>query len=369
MKKALLASSALIGASMLATTAQAGTVGTSDTMSVTLSGYHIFQASATDFGNDSLSRGRGYRFSTQDTELQWVASAKTDSGITYGFNFQLDMAGAQDETFGFISGEFGTLRFGNEDGAANLMTGALGAGAANSTRQGLVGGLYGLSHFDKQAGADDAQLMISDNNPSSDSNKIVYLSPRVSGFQIGASWTPDAGSEGADGFDDNVGSENIGELAVNYTGETSGAAFRVGASYQFSDDQEAAGVNMEDFGITQVGVDVTMNGLTLGATYRHNGDQGVALNDEGDGGNWWGLGARYAMGPWTFQASVAKGTQDFGAGALEQQNKRFGAGVGYAVAPGWAVSADYLAISRENNNGAATDEDASAIILTNTFSF
>jgi len=61
MKKTLLASSALVGASLLAAPAMAGTVGSKDEMSVTLGGTFWFSVGIYE-EDVSAGRGRGYRF-------------------------------------------------------------------------------------------------------------------------------------------------------------------------------------------------------------------------------------------------------------------------------------------------------------------
>ena len=374
MKKTLLATSALAGVAFLtAGAASAGPVSSSDTMTVKMNGYQVFQAATLDADN-SISRGRGYRFSQPEGEFGFTASAKTDSGITYGFRSEIGTETiSSDELYGFISGDFGKVEFGNQDGAANQMQ--IGAFNANGTFQGLLGGTFGLSAFNGQAGAADAHLIRDDVEQViyGDGNKIVYISPRFSGFQIGASWTPQNNAEGSSGFGDNAaGFENVGDVAINYVGSFNDVGIKASAAYIFSDDQETAGVGMEDLGLTKVGASVSFSGLTVGVSYRHNGDFGVALNGAGDGGKWMGIGAMYKMDAWTLNVSGARGTQEFGAGTLEQENNRFGVGVGYAVAPGWDLMADYMNLSRDNNDGAATPasgDDASAFIISNRFRF
>jgi hypothetical protein len=383
MKKTLLATSALAGVAFLtAGAASAGPVGTSDTMTVTMNGYQIFQIHTLDSDN-SDGRGRGYGFTQPEGEFGFTASAKTEGGITYGFRTEIGTENiSADELYGFIKGEFGAVEFGNQDGAANQMQ--IGAFNANGTSQGLLGGTNSLEAFDGQAGAGDFHLIRDDMEAViyGDGAKIVYLSPRFSGFQIGASWTPQSNAEGDHDFADNAinqapaqgrGYENVGDIAINYKGDFQDVSIAASAAYIFSDDQEtSAGVAMEDIGVTKVGANVSFSGLTVAASYRHNGDFDTALNANGDGGTWMGIGAMYKMGAWTFNASAARGKQDFGEGALEQQNNRFGIGVGYKVAPGWDLMGDYINLSRENNNGnatPATGDDASAFLITNKFSF
>jgi len=390
MKKMLMASTAIAGASLFAASAAtAGTVGTKDTMNVSMSGYHVFQMRQIDVdARENNVIGRGYSFQSPEGEIKIDANAKTDGGITYGFYVEMGLEGAgisSDELAGYIKGDFGTLTFGNDDGAANVMQ--IGAYNANGTYQGTLGGTFGLAAFEGTAGASDHHLIRDDVEQViyGDGNKIRYISPRFSGFQIGASWTPETQSEG-DSMNDANGNmaaqgfayENVGDIAVNYVGEFGDVGVKASAAYIFSDDQETSGlaggngIAMEDLGLTKLGVSVSTAGFTVAASYNHNGDFGVARNGLGDGGRWMGIGAMYQMGPWTFNASAARGKQKFGEALLEQTNNRFGIGAKYAVAPGWDIMADYLDLSRENNNGAATPadgDDASAFIFSNKFTF
>ena len=73
MKKALLASTALVGAALLSAPAQAGTVGAGDNLEVRLSGFMFFQAAFLDEDRQT-GFGRGYRFSIPETEIHVNAS-------------------------------------------------------------------------------------------------------------------------------------------------------------------------------------------------------------------------------------------------------------------------------------------------------
>ena len=83
MKKTLLASSALVGAALIAAPAYAGTVGSKDAMSVTLNGQLWFSVALAD-EDISAGRGRGYRFSVNESEVHVNAKNTADNGITYG---------------------------------------------------------------------------------------------------------------------------------------------------------------------------------------------------------------------------------------------------------------------------------------------
>ncbi|MFT5181786.1 MAG: outer membrane protein OmpU, partial [Alphaproteobacteria bacterium] len=90
MKKALLASTALVGAALLSAPAQAGTVGSGDSMSVSLKGLVFFQAVLRD-EDQSAGYGRGYRLGIPEAEIKVTAKNTADNGITYGVEIEMEV--------------------------------------------------------------------------------------------------------------------------------------------------------------------------------------------------------------------------------------------------------------------------------------
>lgn len=120
-----------------------------------------------------------------------------------------------DEAWLSISGSWGELRIGGEDGALNLTDmGTVGAGinlADGATWAAITGG--GNNEGGVYSGI------------TSDDNKVVYFTPRMSGVQLSASFTPDTtsggpvvqGGAGSDDFPNDSGSEytNVWDIAAN----------------------------------------------------------------------------------------------------------------------------------------------------------
>jgi outer membrane protein OmpU len=136
-----------------------------------------------------------------DTEVHVIARGVHDAtGLEYGgtieleadtFSLQEDVGDDDsnfnlnsDETWIFVRGGFGELRFGDTDSAANTMkiggyTIAVGTGGTD----GLV--------------VDQDQVVIIEfNRESEDATKAVYYSPVFGGFQFGVSYTPEDDSRG-----------------------------------------------------------------------------------------------------------------------------------------------------------------------------
>jgi outer membrane protein OmpU len=387
MKKTLLASTALVGAALLAAPASAGNVGAKDGMNVSLSGLTWFTTTIYD-EDISANKGRGYKFSVNEAEVHIKASNTADNGISYGLTIELNAGSndgtAADEVFVHIdSDEWGRLELGDQDDAADRM--AMGSWQANKGTGGPYGGLGTQSMFSSRASAplSNANWQVT---TTSDATKATYFSPRFGGFQVGASLTPDSGqAAGAAGQDaDNDGNiENIFSYGVNYSGKFD--EIGVGLSFvgQSGDGESAIGADEaeEDLAIWSVGTKLDFAGFTLGAHYTDGGESGVTAANARNGaeqGSVWGVGLGYQAGPWGVSAWYTDYSADNAntspAGATETELTRIGFGLGYAVAPGWKMTADVEIFSHDNISdgagvGTTTDNDGRGFMLNNQFSF
>ena len=232
----------------------------------------------------------------------------------------------------------------------------------------------------------------------SDSTKIIYFSPRFSGFQVGASYTPDGGFNGASfGEKDNDGDfENVFDIGANYTNKFDDFGISISALYQRGTDEprnfvtrltkaqekanKGAGVPVEDLEVWFVGAKVDFAGFTIGADYRDSNDTHLtkaqtAAGD--DGGSYWSAAIGYQQGPWGISAWYSEGETTYGNGEgpdVDETITRFGIGGRYAIAPGWQIRADYNYVEHENIGGGHesapfNSSESQAFILTNMFNF
>lgn len=385
MKKTLLASTALIGAALLTAPAHAGTVGSGDNLAVKLSGFMWFQANVLD-EDISAGSGRGFDFDIPETELHITASNTADNGIKYGVTIEMEVntnaTNNGDEVYAFLSGDFGRLEMGDQDDATNRML--VGAFQAHKGICGPFGGLGCLAPVFQGGGSEPFIIARTDwqVGTSSDATKVIYFSPRFSGFQVGASFTPDSGGNGASfGETDNDGDfEQMLGLGINYTGKFDDFGISASVLYETATDEDGAGADntLEDLEVLFVGAKVDFAGFTVGADYRDNGDslRSNAQTAAGaDGGYWWSVAAGYQMGPWGVSAWYGNGGRDHdGAPTVEEEITRYGVGARYAIAPGWQVRADLSFLEWENRGGDASstanpDQDSTAFILTNMINF
>jgi len=388
MKKTLLASTALVGAALLAAPANAGTVGSKDAMSVSLMGTLWFSVSMYD-EDISAGNGRGYRFGVNESEIHVQAKNTADNGITYGVTVELSAGAADgtaaDEAWAFLASDsWGRLELGDQDDATNRMR--FGSQNAHKGLGGPVGGLgSNLTLFNGFGGEGMGARADWDNNTTSDDTKATYFTPRFSGFQLGASLTPDSGIvSGTGGLldTDNDGDfENVVSLGANYVGKFDEVGVGLSIVGQFGDDEDAAGAEGEDLSIWGVGGKVNFAGFSLGAHYSDFGETGITVANAragADAGSAWSVGVGYQAGPWGVSAWYTDHEKDNAntspAGALNTELTRIGFGAGYTVAPGWLLRADLEFISHDNISdgagaGTVTDNDGRGFMLTNMFIF
>ena len=240
MRKLLLGTTALAAAATLSANAALA--------DVSISGYYEwkYQSTSSDItANDGTTFGN-------DSEIKVSFSNKTDSGLTVGMvvEMETDAAGI-DESNMFVSGGFGKLVLGQQDG---------------------VGDNYGVSaedlpkeEIDAGVGDDnDMNIVNADiSGLSSDSNKISYHLPAMGGLTAGASFM----NSGA------AGSADSTEFGASYSMDAGGAAVTIGYA---TGTTEAAS---QDTDSTVMGVMVSSGNITAAvsqATFEAAGTAAVA---------------------------------------------------------------------------------------------
>lgn len=373
-KQVLLGGTALMGVAALAMPAHAGSVGSKDTMSVTLGGELRFNVGFAD-QDVSAGRGRGYGFSVDEFEIKIGAKNTADNGLEYGISIELNAAAsdnsAADEAYAYIDSDWGRIEMGDQDDASDRM--AVHAYDILVGRQGADGDADDYIQFG------GSTISAPGFNSTSDDTKVTYFSPRFAGFQVGASLTPDSGvNSGTGGLTDtdNDGDfENVIGLGANWEGKFDEVEILVGVVGEFGDSETATGADaegeIESFG---VGANVTFAGFGIGAFYADLAEKGIAqanINNGQDAGSYYDLGVSYSTGPWGvslgyFSSSVSNTT-----GRADSDVEMFSVDVAYDVAPGWELTGSLHLAEADNINGAVVSQnnDATALIINNTFKF
>lgn len=208
-------------------------------------------------GNDALT-GRS------DGELWLNASTMFESGIQLRLQSSLDVEGSAkllpdrghvDDVYVAFKGGFGDLSLGRRDGAASAMR------------------LVTPSPVDRGY-ADDIRLdavevanLYTDLSLSGDNAKVVYMTPRVAGFQLGASYLVQNAKFGVpvhvttDFARGQSGAKQATEAGLNYTGKIGGISLDAAATY-YTDNH--SGLGQRDPEGFDLGLAFATHGWTLG---------------------------------------------------------------------------------------------------------
>jgi hypothetical protein len=321
MKKALLSTTAIVAAGVIAAPANAA-----DRIKLSLGGYTEQFIGFADAEEDTGVRDIRAFDTQNDSEVYFSGNTTLDNGIKIGVRFELE-AGANDNTgvrgggteideaWMDISGSFGALRIGQDD-MVNGQTQISGP-------RGIGGDYDNWVTATNITKTDSAYF-----TTGGDSNRVSYFTPRVWGLQAAVAYRPeigagavDAGNAPANSLTD-PGSEKA--FSVSYKGEVSGVG--IDLVYGYAHDtgrgtgRTATSCSAEGHG---VGAQFKYGGFTVGGGVRM-ADDCQTINDAGvslSGTSWMG-GISYATGPITIGfwhlTSEAEGTYTSTAAGVDE---------------------------------------------------
>ena len=225
MRKLLLGTTALAAAATLS-----ANVAVAD---VSISGYYEWKYQST---SSDITANDGTTFGS-DSEIKLSFSNKTESGLTLGMTTEMLSDGGDteiDETSLSISGGFGKIVMGQNDGA--------------STDYEVVSTSLPAEEIYAGTGTDNDMVLVNAaiSNLAGDANKISYHLPAMGGLTAGVSHT----NSGA------AGSTDTTEYGAKYAMEAGGAAITLGYA---SATKEAA---TQDTDATAIGVKVVSGNIT-----------------------------------------------------------------------------------------------------------
>lgn len=295
-------------------------------------GYFVTNSDQDGIVNGQAQPGYGMRNYAifRRSRIEFTALAELDNGLKAGFTVQLrGEAHATDQvesSFAHFTGGFGRVEIGKTYSAPyKMFYGAptpipgLGANSPNMMTAILPGGNFAASPV--------SYINFGPGFMYDRMEKVSYFTPRVSGFQFGASYTPnncmigvvpatDPNRQYYCGIANGLGradlpgnQQDIVEAGVNYLqdyggGTTLGAY--VGGGYAKLAAQQYANANMRNQSQIGLGASVTWAGWTFGADYRLNnlGNKYGGIDATGAGVNLpktqhdWQVGATYGFGAW-----------------------------------------------------------------------
>jgi outer membrane protein OmpU len=259
--KLLLGSTALVSAGLLMSGgAQAQEEMRVGGLEVVLGGYTEFGVSAANRDTlDNRDNTRNYAF-FMDNEVFVEANGATETGILYGSHLELEVGSGLgynsdvtvDEVGLYFSGNFGRFELGQEDGANDVM--GIGGADAQAGTGGIDGDTTNLTQFESF--------------DTGDNTKATYFTPRIAGFQLGASYAPDDG----DGLTDNDGGfENNVSGGANWVGALGPADLTVAGTAIWGQN-EPGGPNNDDLFSWDGGALLGFGGLSVGVGGGQNTD-------------------------------------------------------------------------------------------------
>ena len=256
-----------------------------------------------------------------DAEIHFTGSAVLDNGLEVGarvelegeddssFDFEDESGGADqiDEAWIYFSGGFGELRVGSIDDALGTMCVFAPGGTSNfSAYSPNQWGANTLTTNSICFGVDDV----------GDSQKLLYLSPIFSGFQLALSYNPSSDKEThGDGVGahtgmptnvDDTSRHNVSAYGVyNYEAENWWLQIGAGGSWEGNVEKADGGPNREESEFYQTGILLGFGDFQVGASFNYFNDDDLfsATLENGDvvADRWvLGVGASYTMDVWTF---------------------------------------------------------------------
>jgi len=261
-----------------------------------------------------------------DSEFFIGFSQTLDNGLKIGGEIQVegqqDGSGEHvDEEYIYVSGSFGRLELGTDNGAPYRMHYGVksnGIGIDESDVTNWVAGTSGeLRSTSRTTGIDN------------DQNKITYFSPRVNGFQFGASYLPNSDDINAT-TPNTVGQETDGSrddgfgVAANYMTSVADMSVKASVGYMDAGGDDATAGNEEAL---SAGIQLGFGGFTASFAYgEHEDDSAATIRDV----NVFGVSLAYNMGPAGVSLAYIRGEDSDN----NDEQDALEVGASYKVGPG-----------------------------------
>ncbi|MBC7907814.1 MAG: porin [Rhodospirillaceae bacterium] len=342
MKKVLIASTALVAATLIHT----GAAQASDKIKLELGGYSKWWVVAAQQDSDYQRSANGANqrdFNSVDikgdNEVFFGGSTTLNNGLNVGINIELEAGGTTDNTadtidksFVFVEGGFGKVIVGTEANGAALLHVMAPDAAGNTDSEGLLTGGIAIAN----PGIRNQVTTAIDTD--GDAEKITYVSPSFYGLTVGGSYIPNS-------TQDNRGATNLNTTGANavttgeiygvgglYAKSFGGVDLKLSGGYVTYDLNTPVNRGTED-GVNEysTGAQLAYAGFTVGGSYRKiEADRGAAPLD----GTVWDAGIQYASGPYAVSFIYFESNQDDAAVAGEDKFTVYQVSGKYSMGPG-----------------------------------
>lgn len=279
-----------------------------------------------------------------DSEIHFKGMTTLDNGISVGVNVQLEAnsnSGDQiDESYLILKGGFGEINVGSENSAMYKMNYApaeFGIGINSGDESAWTGaaknaagvGINKGGFFRSPFGSTYIEPL-----RANDSEKLTYYTPRVEGFQLGLSYSPDTKQDSNGQPNRDLNNTDLMMAGLNFNRNFGSTNFRASLGYgsvldgsNTTTSQEASAFN--------AGIGLAMGGFAAGISFATYDDSGSA---DGSGIN---AGINYSSGPWGVSANYFHGEKDGTSDNApvetlvgEAQHNSFMVSAKYALGPG-----------------------------------
>jgi predicted porin len=273
--------------------------------------------------------------SRSSTALRFKASTLLDSGIQIAFNTSLGLDGVDtllpnrghiDEVYLEFGTFFGKFLVGRQDGVGVLM------------RVHTPTPLYRVYTENTEIDALELANVYTKLDLSGFNSKLTYMTPRIAGFQLGASYLVETTQSGAPvhattGYDRRKsGGGQATEAGLNYSGKV--GDIRLGAAVTYYADNHDA-VGERDPSGYDFGLEFGLDGWTLGGNYTSGSNiDHATLYSNSTKTKIWSAGVTYGNGPWQLGGAYAHGADDPAGGNNDVNYQSYVLGFTYLFRPG-----------------------------------
>ena len=349
---------------------------------------YVVPPESSAYGSVPLS---GYK-TASFAERAGTPPADKDGGLKIGFASEVSEDRTAfgnddrvDEVYIWAEGALGKLEIGKQDGVADQLS-------------------FSAPYVTTDVRANDSKLFLPELSPislrtdvgngvSSDNLKIIYFTPRIEGFQLGMSYTPEGGPSDADTKLDLSKFEKarldkqseIFEVGVSYLQSFEDLSFAVSGVYLTGKNDPQIKINVpgadkvKEWG---VGGQIGYGGLSLGGSYRESNIFGLNFGRVSDTveSEAWDLGASYSAGSWKLGAAYLSATStDLSLLGERQEGDALEVAGGYRFGSRFELNAGvqfwkYQIESTENlelqkSQSTSSNEDNTVIFLETELSF
>ena len=231
MKKALMGTTALVAAAVTTGVAVAEEM-MAEPISISVGGRSMWGVAVVD--SDAAENKDDIAISN-DVLLVFTGSTVLDSGLEVGVRIDIEGEESDDQgdgKYAYVSGSFGEIRAGNEDTASYKMSTAAPYatyfyGINTPFWSGHLSGVWHSTFAGVNVGA---------------SASLLYFSPVINGFQFGASYAPESGTEAQSGTVYSDEGNDAYSVGLRYDGAVGDAGVTVAAGYTNQDVAPVAAV-------------------------------------------------------------------------------------------------------------------------------